>query len=61
MNEHIDPAFAPMDKPDASVGRHADGSVTYKVVEGNTYLDGKLVKPEQVGLVAIDHPEGEGH
>jgi hypothetical protein len=61
MNEHIDPAFAPMEKPAVRVGPQPDGTVTYNVVEGNTYLNDKLVEPKVVGYVQIDHPEnGEG-
>lgn len=57
MNEHTDTAFQPMDKVPANVGLQSDGSVRYQVVEGDTFVDGKLVKPEVVGYVQIDQPE----
>lgn len=52
MNEQInDAAFAAMD---ATAGvPQTDGTVTYKIIEGDTFLDGKLVEasPEVIGYV----------
>lgn len=57
MNEHTDQAFAPMDEaPRPNVGPQADGTVSYQIVEGDTFVDGKLVKkdPEVVGYVQLE-------
>lgn len=54
MNDTNDSAFEPMDAAPA-VGQKDDGTVTYQIVEGNEYLDGKLVKEAKVvGHVQID-------
>lgn len=52
MNEQTqDAAFAAMDATPAVP--QTDGTVTYKIVEGDTFLDGKLVEaaPEVIGYV----------
>jgi len=57
MNEHTDAAFEPMDKTSPVAGQqNADGTVTYKIVEGDTYVDGKLVakEPEVVGTIQLE-------
>ena len=54
MNEHNDPAFEPMDAP-VAVGEKPDGTVTYQIVEGDTFVDGELVKSAKViGEVQIE-------
>lgn len=54
MNDNVDTAFEPMDKP-ASVGEKSDGTVTYQIVEGDTYIDGKRVEDAKVvGHIQID-------
>lgn len=58
MNEHTDKAFEPMDKADAVVGRKDDGTVTYQIVEGDTFVNNELVKqPEVVGTIQIEEPK----
>lgn len=62
MNEHQDHAFAPMDEaPRKDVGPQSDGTVSYQIVEGDTFVDGKLVKqePEVVGYVQIEESEAQ--
>lgn len=57
MNEHIDPAFAPMDEAEKrSYGQNEDGTISYQIVEGDTYIDGQKVskEPEVVGYVQLD-------
>ena len=57
MNEHNDVAFEPMDKAGAVAGgENPDGTVTYQIVEGDTFVDGKLVAktPEVVGTIQIE-------
>ena len=54
MNDSVDKAFEPMDAP-AAVGEIDGNTVSYKIVEGNTYLDGKLVKgTEKVGVAQTE-------
>ena len=57
MNERNDPAFEPMDAP-VAVGENSDGTVTYKIVEGDTYLDGEIVRDAKdlkvVGTVQLE-------
>ncbi len=58
MNEHTDPAFAPVDEaPRKDFGPQSDGTVAYQIVEGDTFEDGKLVKkdPEVVGYVQLEN------
>lgn len=57
MNEHIDPAFAPMDEAAKQTsGPQSDGTVTYQIVEGDQYINGQKVskEPEVVGYVQLD-------
>ena len=58
MNDKInDVAFEPMDKAGTvASGPNADGTVTYQIVEGDTFVDGKLVakEPEVVGTIQIE-------
>jgi hypothetical protein len=54
MNEQVmDQAFKPMDEAQAVVGRgpRPDGTVEYAIVEGDTYIDGKLVPKEGAEVV----------
>lgn len=54
MNEqHTDVAFKPMDeaKPVAGRGPRPDGTVEYAIVEGDTYVDGKLQPKEGAEVV----------
>jgi hypothetical protein len=58
MNEHTDMAFKPMDEAHKQEGRgpRPDGTVEYQIVEGDTFIDGKLVQkdPEVVGYVQVE-------
>lgn len=57
MNDTTDKAFEPMDAP-RTVGAQSDGTVTYQIVDGDEYLDGKIVeKAKVVGHVQIDEPK----
>jgi hypothetical protein len=59
MNDTNDTAFEPMDKP-AAVGEKSDGTVTYKIVDGNTYLNNELVEGAKVvGHVQIDEAKAD--
>lgn len=40
MNEHVDPAFQPMDKSPEATVVHPDGTISVPIVEGDTYIDG---------------------
>lgn len=63
MNDNVDKAFEPMDAP-VAVGEKPDGTVTYQIVEGDTFLNGELVgKPEVVGTIQIEDSTNEhvGH
>lgn len=59
MNEQInDGAFEPMDKP--AIVATADGTV--RIVEGDEFLDGRLVKKgEPVGYIQIVDEEAPKH
>lgn len=59
MNDTNDKAFEPMDAA-VAVGEKSDGTVSYKIVEGNEYLDGKLVGKTEVGRIQIEEPKIEG-
>jgi hypothetical protein len=55
MNDNVDKAFEPMDAPAAVAGPQTDGTVTYQIVEGDTFVDGELVKSAKViGEVQIE-------
>lgn len=49
-----DVAFEPMDAPAIVGGPQSDGTVSYKIVEGDTFIDGVKVEPKVVGYVQID-------
>lgn len=58
MNERIDSAFEPMDKATSVAGVQTDGTVTYQIVEGDTFVNNELVKkPEVVGTIQIEEPK----
>lgn len=40
MNEHVDPAFRPMDGEERKATVHPDGTISVPVVEGDTFIDG---------------------
>lgn len=40
MNEHVDPAFKPMDQSAEKAIVHSDGTISVPIVEGDTYIDG---------------------
>lgn len=58
MNEHIDPAFAPVDEiARPKVGHNPDGTVTYEIVEGKEYHNGVEVKKEPLEIVGYVQTE----
>ena len=62
MNERVtDPAFSPVDQtaPVAGRGPRPDGTIEYEIIEGDTYLDGKLVpkNPEVIGYIQTEPEE----
>lgn len=40
MNEHVDPAFKPMDQSAEKAIVHSDGTISVPIVEGDTFIDG---------------------
>ncbi len=62
MNEQVtDPAFAPVAEGAPSTGPQPDGTIRYKITEGDTYVDGVKVKPEVIGYVQLDEEAIRNH
>lgn len=58
MNDSNDSAFEPMDQAASVAGRKDDGTVTYQIVEGDTFVNNELQKrPEVVGTIQIEDPK----
>ena len=43
MNDTHDSAFEPMDKAPSVARVNSDGTISYRIVEGDVYLDDQLV------------------
>ncbi len=54
MNDkNNDVAFEPMDKVPAGFGPQDDGTDSYRIVEGDVFIDGKKVSPDEKVYVQV--------